>query len=313
MEKREDLIEALTTCQERFHIALKAAQICVFEVDLTHQRYTFFENAEAIYGKSGAQILSEVHAFSALPPEEYQASVSAYFAHPDDQLPIARAFHSVLQGNPASYYARMRAGDTEYVWCKVDVVPIIEEGIPARMIGVVSQMDQMLRQVETYRIQAEQDALTGLWNRQGTEARITSLLADASWVLLLIDLDCFKQINDTRGHLSGDDILQRFAQALRHVFAGAPVIGRWGGDEFIVLLPQSAGGTPPTTMLNHLLREAFQACGVTVSIGAALCPQQGTSFLSLFRLADQALYQAKGLKNTYRIYDAGDFLRHPVN
>ena len=70
MEKREDLIEALTTCQERFHIALKAAQICVFEVDLTHQRYTFFENAEAIYGKSGAQILSEVHAFSALPPED---------------------------------------------------------------------------------------------------------------------------------------------------------------------------------------------------------------------------------------------------
>ena len=149
MEKREDLIEALTTCQERFHIALKAAQICVFEVDLTHQRYTFFENAEAIYGKSGAQILSEVHAFSALPPEEYQASVSAYFAHPDDQLPIARAFHSVLQGNPASYYARMRAGDTEYVWCKVDVVPIIEEGIPARM-ELATDIDNIITAHSTF-------------------------------------------------------------------------------------------------------------------------------------------------------------------
>lgn len=100
--------------KERLTIALKAAKICVFEVDLTHQLYTFFENSEDIFGVAGDVILKDVQPYSKLDPDEYRLAVSNYFAHPDDVTVVAKAFSDVLSGRPTTYEARMRAGGSNF-------------------------------------------------------------------------------------------------------------------------------------------------------------------------------------------------------
>ena len=134
------ILTDLTHYKERLRIAMQAARICVFEVLLQHQRYTFFENAESIFGVSGDVILADVAAFAKLPPAEYRRAVSAYFSHPEDAPVIAAAFHEILAGHFASYEARMKAGNTKFIWCRIDVQPIVEDGIPTRMIGVITAM-----------------------------------------------------------------------------------------------------------------------------------------------------------------------------
>ena len=84
--------EQIEPYKERLHIALSAAKICIFEVDLTRQLYTFFENSEAIFGVTGEKILRDVQPYSRLSPEEYQKAVSLYFSHPDDSEVISAAF-----------------------------------------------------------------------------------------------------------------------------------------------------------------------------------------------------------------------------
>ena len=138
-----DTLDDLRKYRERLSIALKAADICVFEVELQRQAYTFFANAEAVFGVSGEKILTDVAAFSHLSPAKYQQAVTEYFSHPGDAAVIAAAFRDILAGRPTAYNARMKAGDTKFVWCHIDVCPILQEGIPVRMIGVINNLSAL--------------------------------------------------------------------------------------------------------------------------------------------------------------------------
>ena len=93
-----DEMDELKQYKERLHIALTSAKICIFEVDLIRQLYTFFENAEAIFGVSDETILNAVRPYSMLEAEAYRLAVSAYFSHPDDEEVIAMAFRRILNG-----------------------------------------------------------------------------------------------------------------------------------------------------------------------------------------------------------------------
>lgn len=287
----------------RFQMALHAAQACVFEVDIPNQRYTFFENAETIYQKPGPQIMAELEQFSALPPEEYQTGVSEYFSHPGDYAAIDKAFACIYRGQPTSYIARMRAGDTEFIWCKVDAFPVMEDGVPVRMIGVVTNLDSLVRTAEQYREYAEMDALTGLYNRRGFQHRLSELLARVdrgASTLLFADLDNLKQINDRGGHLAGDRALLELAQTLRRVFPQPALLARWGGDEFLVLLPQAMEEDALAALVRPLLGggPGDPSC----SLGAALLPADAADADAALSQADAALYEAKHCKPAFRFY-----------
>src|SRR4051794_34912877 len=154
--------------------------------------------------------------------------------------------------------------------------------------------------------QALHDALTGLPNRDLFHDRIDQAIrtsrrsGDFTAVVMIMDLDHFKEINDTLGHHMGDLLLQEVARRLSATLRGADTVARLGGDEFGVLLPQVAKGGDAAVVAQQLLvelREPFMLEGmrleIDASVGIALHPQHGDDVETLQQRADIAMYSAK--------------------
>lgn len=166
--------------------------------------------------------------------------------------------------------------------------------------GEVAGIYVVVRDLTTVK-QAEQDFLTGLWNRRKFESTAVDLLAKAERLgqptsLMLLDVDHFKLINDRYGHPFGDEVLKRVAAHLKDTVRGLDVVGRWGGEEFAALLPDTAAGEARLLgerICSEIRQLSFEGLeGVTISIG--LTQAAGDEPIDqIVQRADSALYCAK--------------------
>jgi diguanylate cyclase (GGDEF)-like protein len=170
------------------------------------------------------------------------------------------------------------------------------------------------RAEETLRHQARHDALTDLPNRTLLHERIRATLGDLSdaprpLALLLLDLDGFKEVNDTFGHERGDTLLRQVADRLQAVTRADDTVARLGGDEFAVLLPgaDAAGAARVAEAIRTALDAPLSVKGlllrVGASVGGALAPTHGLDGDTLLRRADVAMYVAKRTRQGYALYE----------
>jgi diguanylate cyclase (GGDEF)-like protein/PAS domain S-box-containing protein len=184
----------------------------------------------------------------------------------------------------------------------------------ADLAGLLEERNAELRinqaQLESM---AYYDPTTGLPNRRLLLRRLERQL-DAGVAVLLIDLDQFKQINDTRGHAYGDELLRALADRLREI-EGYSMLARWSGDEFVAVTPP--GCTPDDDQLDALAARLVaevrrplllrgELLDVTVSVGAAAAPRHGADMHTLIKHADAAMYRAKEAgRNRHAVFDEG--------
>jgi diguanylate cyclase (GGDEF)-like protein len=173
------------------------------------------------------------------------------------------------------------------------------------MLSLVEDITELVDAEERIRHLAHHDPLTGLPNRLLLQDRLEQALGRArrartSVAVMLVDLDDFKTVNDTLGHLSGDELIRRVAQRLRGSVRESDTVARLGGDEFAIVqtdLHEAAGAAVLARKAISALRDPFDLEGrpalVGASIGIALFPQDGEGLESLLRHADVALYRAK--------------------
>ena len=299
------LLADLRNYKDRLSVALKIADISIFEVDLKNQLYTFFENSESIFEKKGCDILSDINQYQNLPWNEYLTAVSVYFTHPEDTQFMENAFRCIMTGRPISFEARLKAGNTAYKWCKVDVAPVMEEDQPRKMIGIISDIHHMKKRIDFLENSVHTDNFTGLYSKKRFEELCTSVLAgreDSKCVMMIIDLDYFKSVNDNHGHMAGDEVLLSFSQHLSSVVRKKDIVARFGGDEFVLLLLDVAGIDIGKQKAEEILQLHDNDYGITKSIGMALFPDMGRDYDELFRKADKALYKAKQKRNAYCVY-----------
>ncbi|HWH37503.1 MAG TPA: GGDEF domain-containing protein [Candidatus Limnocylindrales bacterium] len=174
------------------------------------------------------------------------------------------------------------------------------------------QADELARQRDELERSATHDGLTGLPNRVLFQARLRDALAQRSGevAVLVMDLDRFKEVNDTLGHHNGDALLRDVAERLVAAAGESVMVSRLGGDEFAVLLTQADVNTCVATADQLLagLRPPFLVLGVTVpveaSIGICLGPAHGEDPETLLRRAEVAMYRAKAQRSRYAIYEA---------
>lgn len=148
---------------------------------------------------------------------------------------------------------------------------------------------------------SRRDFLTGLLNRRGLKAKLPQLVQECQQsgrylIFELIDLDNLKQINDSQGHLAGDDALCRIADIIRLHVRENDVVARLGGDEFMVLLQSEApNADADAKRIRRVVEE--QSSGLSVSVGGAVWGVDGVSFAQCYLVADERLYLCKGLQN----------------
>ena len=175
-------------------------------------------------------------------------------------------------------------------------------------------VESLKRQAAENEFQAQHDSLTGLFNRTMFHSRVSQALDEAQTDMvgvLLMDLDRFKEINDTLGHPTGDSLLKETSFRLRRILGPDITIARLGGDEFAVLLPRLRSLIGATDMASNLvsaLREPYElqdlSLDVSASIGISLSPQHGTDAETLMQRADVAMYIAKASHSGFEIYDS---------
>lgn len=179
----------------------------------------------------------------------------------------------------------------------------------------VQNINDAKKQAEVLRAKATMDVLTGAYNRAYGIERITEALImkpkHTLSALLMIDIDNFKQVNDTLGHAAGDQVLIEVTRRMSDVFRKSDIICRFGGDEFVVFLNDMT--EPLIKKRANLLCEVIKGMGaaknvnISLSVGIALIREQTAVFQEIYDLADQALYQAKRAgKNRYVIYTEPD-------
>ena len=171
---------------------------------------------------------------------------------------------------------------------------------------LLRRVDNIIRHVERIeglKMVAETDPMTGLLNKACAQTTLADVCRTAGGVLMMVDLDSFKLVNDIYGHGMGDKILIRFADIIRSVIRSSDIAGRMGGDEFIVfcrdIRDEEIIADKARRINESLLTSAREFMGedmnipLGASIGAVAVPEEGTEFSELYRKADKALYRVK--------------------
>lgn len=317
------LHDELELHKDRLGLALEAAGLDLWENDLV----------------TGAVTRQATKTFTELgyTPQEMASRMPDLFdiVHPDDVEGVRQAVHEHLSGTTPQYRCEFRLRSKQGVWvwfANYGRIMDTHAATPGRrLIGVTFNIDDrkrreqeiadinqqlraqnaLLQQLnETLEDLASKDSLTGLCNR-----RTLMQLGDAECrraerfghplSVLVVDIDFFKSVNDAWGHLVGDRMLCAVAQVFQaRKRAGGDIVARFGGEEFVIVLPETDG--PSAVKAAESFRREVAAMGmpvndqglrlsVTVSVGVATgLPGKPLNFEALVNRADHALYQAKG-------------------
>jgi len=237
--------------------------------------------------------------------------------HRDDAEPMREMFRELLVRGEMERAIEFRVMNSIGEWRTLEAIGKNCLSIPEVRGIIVNTRDVTDRKNIQERIQhlAFHDALTGLPNRSLMQDRVSQAIGRAErstkrFAVMFIDIDNFKNINDTLGHDVGDELLRQVAARLSDSVRTHDTIARQGGDEFIVLLDQLEGHQGATRVAQKILdalRLPFQVGGsdqhVSGSIGIALYPDDGRDAPTLLKNADTAMFHGKGLgKNTYQFF-----------
>jgi diguanylate cyclase (GGDEF)-like protein/PAS domain S-box-containing protein len=230
--------------------------------------------------------------------------------HPEDLAQMQKDRKDHLDGLVPTYSNEHRVqckdGTWKWVLSRGVVISRDAHGKPLRMIGIHTDITERKQSEAQIWQQAHFDALTGLPNRRMLRDRLQQEIkkcrrAGLRVALLILDLDHFKEVNDTLGHDRGDQLLAQTAKRIRDSLREVDTVARMGGDEFTVVVTELRDPkhlNAILTKLLHSLSAAFQLgheqVFVSASIGVTLFPDDGLEIETLLKNADQALYAAKG-------------------
>ena len=269
---------------KRYHELSELANEGVFEYDFRRDRLHISSHLQQLLGGE-----LEKEQFQARLDREAQAAILGLMARLGDQGEMDEELEIPLEKGQSR-------------WVRV-VARILKgsNGRPAYAVGKVVDIHQERVEHERLLQQAQRDGLTGLYNAVTARRLIgESLQVDSSGrgALFIVDVDHFKTVNDIYGHSAGDEVLKQMARSLRAIFRSDDILGRMGGDEFVVFLKGVSNGEIVTEKCDMLLRQMEEMSKVepgltiTLSVGVAMV-REGQTCEELYQQADLALYAVK--------------------
>jgi len=227
-----------------------------------------------------------------------------------------KLFWNVSRGEPYQAEVAALRKDGSGFALEMHVMPVDDRSRASHWIAILRDVSDRKAHLDALRHQALHDDLTGLPNRVLLHDRIEQGILnmrrhERAFALLFLDLDGFKEINDTFGHYTGDLLLAKVGARLRANLRGTDTIARLGGDEFAVVLDSLAAPDDATRLGTQLLKALEQPFGIEgqelvvgASIGIVHSPLHGTDAITLMRRADVAMYAAKAERAGIKTYDS---------
>ena len=292
---RHDAEGRLAKSEERLSLALESSGLALFDWNVATGTMYHSAEAAAMCGDPPAEVTA--------PVAELQA-----FVHPADLPAVLAQMKATLTGVEPLYLAeyRLRRGPDDWLWIRARgrVVQRDVDGRALRLAGTYTDINDGKIAENRLRRLAEFDTLTGLPNRALFNDRLRQGMARAArgkpMALLFLDVDRFKQINDTFGHEAGDKLLKVYASRMQGAVRQSDTVARLAGDEFTIILEQLGSAVDAAAIASELvftLRQPIALAGrmveVTASIGVAMCTPGESDEVALLRRADEALYEAK--------------------
>ena len=210
---------------------------------------------------------------------------------------------------------RLKSISGEYHWFGCHYKTITSDtGTVVKVVGKLADISRQRSREQELREQAMRDVLTGIYNKAGERLIDRMVKEKGQGLFLMLDLNDFKSINDTMGHVAGDAILTELGRVLKGNCRENDIVARIGGDEFVMFLPgvfDRQTGKRKIGEIQESLRtvriSTWGIRGIKASIGAALCPEDGMDYGTLYKAADEAMYQAKEQsKNRNESGEAGE-------
>tara|TARA_B100001059_G_C17832481_1_gene585631 strand:- start:489 stop:2570 length:2082 start_codon:yes stop_codon:yes gene_type:complete len=309
LTEKELITKTLQDLHERLELSQSLANVGSWDWDIINEKLTWTREVYRIFGV-------DEYAFEVT----YDDFIS--FIYDEDKNKVIDAISNAIK-NQSTYSVKHRiirpSGEVRYLLEKGEVVSDVN-GKPLRMVGAVLDITSLQQREIMLEKAALFDEVTQLPNRlscrQEIEVRIAhALFYNKAFAVLYIDLDNFKNINDTQGHLVGDDYLYEVSRKLSKLIFANVFLSRLGGDEFILVtdfyceadleIKANILAKEVISLLN--IKKHFQdiVIDLSASVGIAFYPIHGISYTELLSSADKAMYQAKNTgRNNYIIYSS---------
>lgn len=295
--ERKAMEARLLDSERRLALALRAAHSAVWELDVATRK--ILPADDLLYTMLG---------YAPGVPDTLEGWVA--LIHEQDRPGIIQLLEDVIQGARDSYPGvelRYKARDESWRWilCQAVAAERNRDGTATRLVGTHTDIHDRKMAAVREKEAAQHDPLTQLPNRALIYQYAEHLLAGVrrnkgNAAFLFVDLDRFKPINDTYGHSVGDALLSGVARRLTECLRNEDLVGRIGGDEFLVLLAHVGGEDDAAKVARHILLEVGKpyiagevSLHISPSIGISIYPQHGGTVDQLIRHADAAMYQTK--------------------
>ncbi|MBR5337075.1 MAG: diguanylate cyclase [Lachnospiraceae bacterium] len=305
MTELEETNVALKVQAERYRLLSECSDEIVFDYDVDTDTVTVPVSSRS--GVASDWVLTDFIS-------EKKAEI---YVHPDD-IGIYREAFRDMYTNPIDiqFEVRLKLNAKDYTWSRFNVVFFKgDSGKLIRVIGRIQNIEKEKEELIELESQVKKDPMTGLLNKSAVALSVEKYLRSsdpgAGHALMIIDIDDFKNVNDTFGHLFGDMVIENVASAISATFRKSDIIGRIGGDEFLVLMKNTGRRIAEIKArdLNKSVRRKYNHDGkemeITCSVGMAFFNRDADNYEDLFGKADIAMYNAKlEGKNRVSVYDA---------
>lgn len=249
-----------------------------------------------------------LHASTSLVQEE--------IVNPADTVQFFNAYRQIISGKQnlaCIMRLRLYPHAVDYHWYRCALSVKKDSDGVMFALGTLEDIDVQQKREQLLQKEAERDFLTGLYNRVSCQRDIDTFLSvrdnEGLHAFMLLDINGFKKVNDTQGHISGDELLKNIAVTLQSVFRSSDLVGRLGGDEFIVFMrdigTRAMAQRKAQTLVDTVNAEFGNAdCPVPVSVGVGLVfSYPNCDFADMYSKADSAMYEAKKIPGgAYKVY-----------
>lgn len=291
--------------QKRYKTILECSDDMIYEISLDGESSV---GSDKIKEKFGWEIPREVDDL------DMAKAMHILHVHPDDEEAFRKTILARGDGQFDELTVRIGKVDGSYLWCKISRTLLMDENHNVvSILGKIVDVDDEIRERKNLELKTRTDGLTGLLNKATFEKEVRDFVDKNSTegsCFIFLDMDHFKDINDTFGHSVGDQVIKDNAKKIQLLFANFDLVGRFGGDEFCIFVKE----IPRDTLIDKLkfavkkMEQEYPYEGgvvkLSASIGAAYCKREKISFKEFLDVADNAAYTAKDNgRNCYILKD----------